>query len=71
MDGEMSDGNFESRLPATLVISVWRELESPHSFRARIFSDHGVSAEPSIQYAIDAEGVVAAVREWLGELPAV
>lgn len=54
---------------ATLVIRVWREPESPESFRARIIAESAEGDEPTVTYARGREEVAAAVNRWLCNFP--
>jgi hypothetical protein len=65
-----TDNDGESgRIEATLVISVWYEAEHSQPFRARLTWTSGDIPGPATKYAVNREGVLSEVSEWLSKLP--
>jgi hypothetical protein len=65
----MADGGEAGGNEATLVISVWYEVEHDAPFRARITSTSGDKHGAVIRYAQDRDAVLSSVSEWLSDLP--
>ena len=53
------------RSEATLVITVWHEVEHHKPFRGRLVSTSGNAREAEITYAANREAVLSSVDEWL------
>lgn len=49
----------------TLVLRVWREADTEHGFRARVFASDGANEPANMTVAADPDTALAAVKEWL------